>query len=180
MGNTYANVTVVGASADAVVAALGSSEAYVADAGDDCVVVFAAADELDGFTAGATATLLSSTLGAPALEVAVFDDDLLRYQLVVDGAAVDAGAVPVEVAEAMGFGGEIPVPNPRRLVAALGRGDPDAVAIALARDAIYVSDVHVDLARALHLPTWVAGVGYGHLREVAPDLPVTLRRTPSP
>ena len=49
----------------------------MADAGDGCVVVFAAADELDGFSAGITAGQLSTALGVPALEVAVFDDDLL-------------------------------------------------------------------------------------------------------
>ncbi|HYF46104.1 MAG TPA: hypothetical protein VD926_07830 [Acidimicrobiales bacterium] len=178
MGKTYANVTVVGTTAAAVIGALGTAEAYVADAGDHCVVVFAAADELDGFAAGITATLLSRALAVPALEVAVFDDDLLQYQLVLDGAVVDAGAVPVEVAEELAVGEPIPVPDPARLVAALGRGDVDRVAVALARDAIYVSDLHVDLARALALPTWVAGLGFGHLQHGADDrVPVELIRS---
>jgi hypothetical protein len=44
MGNTYANVTVVGTTGPAVVEALAGTDAFVADAGDGCVVVFAAAD----------------------------------------------------------------------------------------------------------------------------------------
>ena len=93
MGSTYANVTVVDTTVDEVVATLGPTVALVAGAADGTVVVFAEQDEFDGFSAGLTARLLSTALGRPALEVAVFDDDLLQYQLFVDGEVVDEAAV---------------------------------------------------------------------------------------
>ena len=179
MGNTYANVTVVGTDAAAVVGALGDANALVADAGDGCVVVFAAADEFDGFSAGITAGLLSTALGAPALEVAVFDDDLLQYQLFVDGEVVDAGALPDAVADVMAMGEEIPVPDPARLVAALGRGDAaDAAAVMATDDLVFVSDLHSRLAEALALPSWAAGWGWEYLQDDPDELPVEVIRTP--
>ena len=155
MGNTYANVTVVDTTVDDVVRALGAAEALVAG-GDGAVVVFAAADEHDGFSAGITARMLSTALERPALEVAVFDDDLLQYQLFVDGELVDEAAVPEDVAAEMvdeSAGEVIPVSSPDRLVAALGRGSLVAMAEVLAtEDLVFVSELHQRLAAALDCP----------------------------
>jgi hypothetical protein len=149
----------------------------VADAGDGCVVVFAEVDELDGFSAGITATGLSTSLGVPAFEVAVFDDDLLCYQLLVDGEVVDAAAVPEEIAEAMEMGDELYAPDPQRLVAALGRGDAEAAASVLAGHPVFVSDLHAQLADALGLPTWAACHGWAYLEDGESEIPVDLIRT---
>lgn len=178
MGNTYANVTVVGTTGAAVIDALGEAAAFVADAGDGCVVVFAEADELDGFSEGITARRLSVALGVPAFEVAVFDDDLLQHQLFVDGEVVDAGAFPADIAEEMAMGEEIPQSDPTRLVEALGRGDAEAAAAVMAADAVFVSDLHAQLAEALGLPPWAAAHGWGYLEAGEADLPVELIRTP--
>jgi hypothetical protein len=177
MGNTYANVTLVGTTGPEVVAALAGSPAFVADAGDGCVVVFAEADELDGFSEGITASRLSTALGVPAFEVAVYDDDLLLYQLLAGGEVVDAAAVPDEIAEAMEMGGELPGPAPERLVAALGRGDADAAAAVLAGHPVFVSDLHAKLAAALGLPPWAAAHGWGYLDAGESEIPVDLVRT---
>ena len=183
MGNTYANVTVVDTTVDDVVHALGPSEALVAGGDGGTVVVFAAADEHDGFSAGITARLLSTALGRPALEVAVFDDDLLQYQLFVDGEVVDEAAVPADVAAEMvnDSGGEVvPVGSPDRLVAAVGRGSVVAVADVLATsDLVFVSELHERLAAALDLPTWAAGWGFHYLDEDPDELPVPVTRTPA-
>ena len=177
MGNTYANVTVVGTTGPAVVEALAGADAFVADAGDGCVVVFAAADELDGFSAGITAGRLSTELGVPALEVAVFDDDLLVYQAFVDGEAVAAAAVPDEIAEAMGMDDDFPAADPQRLVEVLGRGDPAAVGDVLGSSPVFVSDLHTQLADALGLPSWASAHGWGYVEAGEAEIPVELVRT---
>jgi hypothetical protein len=178
MGNTYANVTVVGTTGPAVVEALAGTDAFVADAGDGCVVVFAAADELDGFSAGITAGLLSSELGVPALEMAVFDDDLLVYQVLVDGEVVVSAAVPEAIAEVMGTDDDVPSADAHQLVAALGRGDVAAAEAVLASNPVFVSDLHAQLAKALDLPPWAAAHGWGHLDDGDSEIPVELVRTP--
>jgi hypothetical protein len=184
MGSTYANVTVVDTTVADVVHALGPAEALVAGGDDGTVVVFAAADEHDGFSAGITARLLSTALGRPALEVAVFDDDLLQYQLFVDGEVVDEAAVPEEVAAEMvddGGGEVVPVGSPDRLVAAVGRGSVVGVADVLATsDLVFVSELHERLAAALGLPTWAAGWGFHYLDQDPDELPVPVTRTPPP
>jgi hypothetical protein len=177
MGNTSANVTVVGTDGPAVVEALAGAPAHVADAGDGCVVVFAEADELDGFSAGTTARMLSAALHVPALEVAVFDDDLLQYQLLVDGEVVDAAAIPDGIAEAMADGDDIPVGDPQRLVAALGRGNAADVARVLADEPVFVSHLHADLATALGLPPWAAAHGWAYLEAGESEIPVEVVRT---
>jgi hypothetical protein len=176
MGSTYANVTVVGTTGGDVVAALGEDPAFVADAGDGNVVVFAAADEMDGFSAGITARRLSTALGRPALEVAVFDEDLLTYQVCVDGESVAEGVSPPEIAEAMG---EVDVPRPdaAALVAALGRGAVDEARAVLGGSYVFATDRHTRLAEALGLPSWASSHGFEYLDFGDADLPVEAVRT---
>ena len=175
-------MTVVDTTVDEVVSALGPAVALVAGTAD-AVVVFAEQDEFDGFSAGLTARLLSTALGRPALEVAVFDDDLLQYQLFVDGEVVDEAALPAAVADVMvdEAGGEVvPVGSPDRLVAELGRGDVQAVAEVMAtEDLVFVSDLHARLAEALSLPIWAAAWGFHYLDTDPDELPVPVVRTPS-
>ncbi len=176
MGATYANVTVLGTSGPDVIAALGGAPAFVADAGDGNVVVFAEADEMDGFGEGITARHLSTALGRPALEVAVYDEDLLDYQVCVGGESVTRGLCPPEVAEAMGEV-DVPVPDPAALVAALGQGDADRVRQVLEADMVFCTDRHAQFAEALGLPSWAAAQGFGYLDDGDGDVPVPLVRT---
>ncbi|MDQ1514536.1 MAG: hypothetical protein QOE80_366 [Actinomycetota bacterium] len=168
MGTTYANVTVVGADHDAVVAALGPGPALVTDTVDGLTVVFAATDEEAArFGEGLTAAALSATCGGLALEVSVFDDDILQYRLYRDGAEIDVGVVatPVAVELAELAGGALPVPDAARLVERLGRGDAALAGRALSSDEPIgsASDRHAWLAEALDLPRCAPGWGYRYL-----------------
>jgi hypothetical protein len=168
MGTTYANVTVVGADHDAVVAALGPGPALVTDTVDGLTVVFAATDEEAArFGEGLTAAALSATCGGLALEVSVFDDDILQYRLYRDGAQIDVGVVatPVAVELAELAGGALPVPDAARLVERLGRGDAALAGRALSSDEPIgsASDRHAWLAEALDLPRCAPGWGYRYL-----------------
>ncbi len=176
MGATYANVTVVGTTGPAVVEALGDAAAYVADAGDGTVVVFAEADEDGGFGAGITARRLSAAIDAPALEVAVFDEDLLLYQVCMGGEPVTNGISPLDIAEAMDMA-EGQVTDPERLVAVLGRGDAAEVREVLDADMVFATDRHSQFAAALGLPDWASALGFRYLDQGEADLPVPVVRT---
>ncbi|MCA1847261.1 MAG: hypothetical protein LC792_29550, partial [Actinobacteria bacterium] len=111
MGATYANVTVVGADDDAVVAALAGGPAFVTATVDGSTVVFAAADEEAArFGEGLTAAALSRACRCAALEVSVYDDEILQYRLYRDGLEVDLGVVatPVALELAERAGGTLP------------------------------------------------------------------------
>jgi hypothetical protein len=168
MGTTYANVTVVGADHDAVVAALGPGPALVTDTVDGLTVVFAAADEEAArFGEGLTAAALSDTCGGLALEVSVFDDDILQYRLYRDGAEIDVGVVATTVAVELAelAGGALPVPDAARLVERLGRGDAALTGRALSSDEPIgsASDRHAWLVEALDLPRCAPGWGFRYL-----------------
>jgi hypothetical protein len=172
MATTYANVTVLGADHDAVVAALGPAladgAALVTDTVDGMTVVFAAVDEEAArFGEGLTAAAVSDACGCAALEVSVFDDDILQYRLYRRGAELDVGVVatPVAVELAELAGGSLPPADAARLVDRLGRGNA-----ALARRALsseepigLASDRHAWLVEALDLPRCAAGWGYRYL-----------------
>jgi hypothetical protein len=168
MGTTYANVTVVGADHDAVVAALGPGPALVTETVDGLTVVFAATDEEAArFGDGLTAAMLSGTCGGLALEVSVFDDEILQYRLYRDGTEIDVGVVatPVAVELAELAGGALPVPDAARLVERLGRGDAALAGRALSSDEPIgsASDRHAWLVEALDLPRCAPGWGYRYL-----------------
>lgn len=168
MTTTYANVTVVGAEQAAVVAALGSGAALVTETVAGMTVVFAAADEeAFRFGEGVTAAAVSAACGCAALEVSVFDDQILQYRLYRGGVETDVGVVATSVAVELAgrAGGSLPEADAGRLVQRLGRGDE-----ALTRRALSVtepleraSDRHAWLAEALDLPRCAAGWGYRYL-----------------
>jgi hypothetical protein len=168
MGTTYANVTVLGADHDAVVAALGGGPALVTATDDDMTVVFAAADEEAArFGEGLTAGALSASCHCLALEVSVFDDEILQYRLYRDGSELDVGVVAtpraLELAELAG--GALPEADANRLIVGLGRGDAALARRALSSDEPIgsASDRHVWLAEALDLPRYAPGWGYRYL-----------------
>jgi hypothetical protein len=166
--STYANVTVLGAGQPAVVAALGSGPALVTAGEGSMTVVFASADEeASRFGEGLTAAALSAACDCDALEVAVFDDQILQYRLYRRGEQVDLGVVatPVALELAEAAGGTLPAADADRLVERLGRGDP-----ALARRALSPAEAlggaaerHAWLVEALDLPRCAAGWGYRYL-----------------
>jgi hypothetical protein len=171
MGTTYANVTVVGAGHDAVVAAATTrvaGPALISATADGMTVVFAAADEEAArFGEGLTAAPLSEACRCAALEVSVYDDALLQYRLYRDGAEVDVGVVatPAAVELAELAGGTLPVADAARLVGRLGRGDEALARRALSSDEAIglASERHAWLVEALDLPRCAAGWGYRYL-----------------
>jgi hypothetical protein len=172
MATTYANVTVIGADHDAVVAglgaALGDGPALVTETADGITVVFAAADEEAArFGEGLTAAALSEICHCAALEVSVFDDEILQYRLYRQGAELDVGVVatPVAVELAELAGGALPVADAARLVERLGRGDEALAGRALSSDEPIgtASDRHAWLVEALDLPRCAPGWGYRYL-----------------
>lgn len=168
MSATYANVTVVGADHDDVVAALGGTPAFVSETVDGVTVVFSAADEeAFNFGEGVTAAALSSACHCRALEVSVFEEQVFQYRLFADGDQLEVGIVPTPLARQMAemAGGELPDADGTRLVAGLGRGDETAARAALSADEDYpfASARHAALAAALSLPTMAAGAGFTSL-----------------
>ena len=168
MAASYANVTVLGADPAVLVAALGPGPALLTEPEGGLTVVFAAADEETArFGEGLTAAALSAAAGCDALEVAVFEDEILQYRLYRRGAEIDLGVVatPMALELAEAAGGTLPAADADRLVERLGRGDA-----ALARRALSpaealggASERHAWLVEALDLPRCAAGWGYGYL-----------------
>lgn len=158
VGSFYANLTVLDTDLDAV-AAVAPRPAFLARVGPD-VVVFAAVDE-PIVTSG---EVLSAVLDRVTVAVSVFDDDLLVLSVHDEGSAACSGSIP-DPAEV--FGEPDPSMPPAlspsdalALVDAVGRGDPDALAVALTGDDLFASDTHAKLVAALGLPA--VAVGFGH------------------
>jgi hypothetical protein len=168
MGTTYANVTVLGANHHDVVAALGAGPALVTDTEAGMAVVFAAADEEAArFGEGLTAATLSATCGCAALEVSVFDDQILQYRLFDRGTEADLGVVATPRASELAelAGGTLPVADAGRLVERLGRGNAALArrALSTAEPLERASDRHAWLVEALDLPRCAPGWGYRYL-----------------
>ena len=169
MASTYANVTVLGAGHDGIVTALGGAAAFLSETSPEGVtVVFAAADEeAHLFGEGATARHLAAALDCRALEVSVYDDDILQYRLFTGDDETAVGVVATEVALEMAeaAGGSLPEPDATALVGGLGHGDAEAVSHLLraGTEFLFESERHAALAEALGLPMFAAGWGYNTL-----------------
>lgn len=195
MGSSYANLTVVGATTDAVVGALSGQEALVTQPRGGAVGVFPA-DEENGWPL--LGQHLSAALGTTVVGALVFDDDILNVLTWVDGELVDDLCVPdpadyfgpeaaasasaAELAEfgdlaelgidagAMGLGPSAsPGHDAQRLVELLGRGDAAEVRRIVESDYVFATERHADLAAALGLPTELAGWGHHYLTRHGDD-----------
>lgn len=172
MGSTYGNFVVVGASQDAVIAALGAEQAFVAAGSAGAVAVFPVAEE------PSSGRRLSAELGAPIVGAMVFDDDMLSLATFVQGELVDEVTVPdpasyfgMEVQDLVDAGmdpaelglGDSPGHDPERVVGAVGRGDAGQLRAALRDDFVFASERHSAVLEALGLPVDSAGWGYHYL-----------------
>lgn len=159
MGSFYVNVTLLDVSVDSVQAAWPGPAFACADGSD--VLLFAEADDQQEVL---SAGPLSGQLGCVAVAFGVHDDDLCFFEVHRDGGQLVAGAVP-DPAEVF----DLPEPSPpsdaAALVAAVGRGDVDALASALDREPLFASDSHESIARALGLPTSGVDFGFRYLAE---------------
>lgn len=193
MGSSYANLTVVGATADAVIGALSGQEALITQPRDGAVGVFPA-DEENGWPL--LGQHLSAALRTAVIGALVFDDDILNVLTWIDGELVDDLCVPdpadyfgpeaaasaAEMAEfgdlaemgidagAMGLGPSTsPGHDARRLVDLLGRGDAAEVRRSVEGEYTFATDRHAELAGALGLPTEFAGWGHHDLTNHGDD-----------
>lgn len=90
MGNFYTNYTLRGPSQQSVAQALAGRAAIVTPVQDNCVVVFdEESDEQNGEIIAELASRLSAQLHCPLLAVLNHDDDILWYQLYLNGELVD-------------------------------------------------------------------------------------------
>ncbi len=183
MGRFYCNVTLLGTDLEAV-RAVAPRPAFLAAEGD-AVVVFA---EQDDEGAPVSGEQLSTALGCLALSVAIHDDDIFMFEVHDRGRSLVGGAMP-DPAEYFGVdpdmlddldpsmledlgpppSGSAGAPDPTALVAALQRGDVDAVREAFAEDFVFATDRHEAIAKALGVPLAAVGWGYQYLSQDADD-----------
>lgn len=178
MGHSYANYTLRCARREDVVTALAGRRAFVSPVHDECIVVWEETSDLqDPARMSELAAHLSRTL--PCIVLALFDhdDDILWYQLHVDGQLVDEydsapGHFDADAEPTGPAGGEA-----ERLCDAFGVGDPKVLEQILRESSydetdgyIFAWQRHLALVRALRLPEWAVGTSYeGIAAGVLPD-----------
>lgn len=196
MGATYASITLRGASRERITAALKvrGAEAFVGPTRRGCTVVFEERSDRDPARARALAAELSGELGCAALAAHVQDDAALLLFLCRGGQVLDEydsnPGLERGRAEPPAGGGTT------LLCEVIGAADADLLAVRRAlrvpaREEPYFfeSARHADLAEALGLPGYAAGLGYeyfwedrtDHLKaEVTPVGPATSAWEPPP
>jgi hypothetical protein len=176
MGSFYTNITLKGPNQAEVVAHLNAAgrNAYVSPTEGGYTVVY---DEIgDTQDTGALATLsseLSGEFGCPVLVILNHDDDILWYELYIDGECKDTynscpgyfdSCAPQEP-----VGGDA-----RLLCETFGKGDPARVEAILRADEEYVFalDRHEELVAQLGWPDATIGAGFAYISqgEVPPGL----------
>jgi len=161
MGNFYVNFTVHGSSGQRVVQALGERAAIVTPSRSGCVVAFdQEADSQDLSVLAAVGRGLSAQTSGPVLALLNHDDDVLFYELSVDGTLLDQYESALEGTRAP-TGGDAAL-----LCDVFGAGDVQAVAQVLGAPRLgpggylFAVQRHDALVRALHLSTYAVGFGY--------------------
>lgn len=172
MGNFYTNYTLRGPSPQAVVAALAGRSAIVTPAQDGCVVVFdEESDEQNTEVITQLASQLSRELRCPLLAVLNHDDDIFWYQLYLSGELADEydsspGYFDPAAEPSAPAGGDA-----QKLCSTFGASAVAEVESVLRKSSFdadgYASAVerHEDLARALGIPSFGVGSGFGYVSE---------------
>src|ERR1700722_105533 len=168
MGSFYTNYTLRGLSQQAVAAALAGRSAIVTPEQDGCVVVFdEESDQQNSEIIAELAARLSTGFGCPLLAVLNHDDDILWYQLYVNGELMDEyNSAPdyfdaLEEAESAPSGGDA-----AQLCSAFGVNNVREVKRILTKPSldddgyVFALDRHSDLASALGIPSFSVGAGY--------------------
>lgn len=176
MGNFYTNYTLRGPSREDVVNALRGRNAIVTVSRNGCVVAFDEVSEQDQEITAALGEQLSRDLSCPVLAILNHDDDILWYQLYVNGDLRDQydsapGYFDADAEPAAPTGGDA-----QKLCAAFGANDVATVESVLRRSSYddegytFECDRHADLVRALDLSEFAVGVAYASLeREEYPQ-----------
>ena len=167
MGNFYTNYTLRGPTQQAVATALAARSAVVTPAQNGCVVAFdEISDNQDQAVSGELASRLSRELNCPVLAVLNHDDDILWYQLHVDGNLLDEydsspGYFDPSAEPSAPVGGDA-----QQLCAAFGGSDVAGVQRVLSKSSIdddgyvFAFERHADLVRTLGLPQFAVGTAY--------------------
>lgn len=166
MGNFYTNYTLRGPSQQDVVAAMAGRSAIVTPEQDGCLVVFdEQSDDQDSAIITELASRSSRELHCPVLAVLNHDDDILWYQLYLSGELTDEydsspGYFDAS-AEASGPAGG----DAQKLCTAFGSSAVAEVERILRDEGGYTFAVerHTDLARALGIPSFGVGAGFGYV-----------------
>lgn len=169
MGNFYTNYTLRGPSLESVADALRGRNAIVSRSKNTCVVVFDEASEQDQEVIGKLGAQLSSTWSCPVLAVLNHDDDILWYDLYVNGSLSDRydsspGYFDADAEPAPPIGGDA-----QKLCTAFGATDVETIESVLRRSSYdddgyaFASERHADLVRALGLPQFAVGTAYSSL-----------------
>jgi len=177
MGNFYVNYTLRGPSPEAVARALAGRSAIVTPVNEDCVVAFdEESDTQDQQVMIEVATLLSRELHCPVLAVGNHDDDILWYQLYVNGELDDEyNSSPEYFGDAEDEASGPTGGDAGKLCAAFDSGDAAEVERILRKpgdEEGYVFEVmrHADLAEALGISAFGVGASFGYITD-AGELP---------
>jgi hypothetical protein len=168
MGSFYVNYTIKGDDPASIARALSGRKAFVSPAQKGYVVVFdEESDNQDQEQIAKLAGQLSMAVRSMVLAVLNHDSDILWYQLYEDGTLSDEydstpgyWSSPVLLPPAGG--------NPEKLCSAFSCNDVAQVGKILRAsgdDYREAMDRHADLARALKLPGWALGFGYGAIAQ---------------
>ena len=172
MGNFYTNYTLRGPSQHAVAKALTGRSAIVTPQQDGCVVVFdEQSDDQNSELISDLARDLSGGLRCPVLAVLNHDDDILWYQLYLNGELVDEyDSSPSYFdpdAEPSGPAGC----DAQKLCAAFGASNVADVERILRKSSFdedgyaFAVERHAELARALGLPSFAVGGGFSYVSD---------------
>ena len=182
MGNFYVNYTLRGPSQMAVAEALSGHSAIVTPSHLGCVVAFDETSEMqDERTIMRLALQLSLELHCPVLAVLNHDDDILCYWLYINGRLIDQyNSAPDYFDESADdsnpVGGDA-----EKLCRAFSAGDAAVIEAILRKPSgdkdgyLFAIDRHVDLAKALDIPTY--GVGFGYTYVERGELPENLQES---
>jgi hypothetical protein len=172
MGNFYTNYTLRGPSQQAVAKALAGRSAIVTSERDGCVVVFdEQSDDQNSEIISDLAHDLSSELRCPVLAVMNHDDDILWYQLYLNGELADEyDSCPSYFdpeAEPSGPAGG----DAQKLCAAFDSSNVTEVERILRKSSfdqdgyVFAIERHTELARALGLPPFAVGGGFSYVSD---------------
>ena len=168
MGSFYTNYTLKGPSQKAVAEALAGRNSIVAPSLDGCVVVFdEESDDQDREVCSRLASWLSEELRCPLIVVSNHDDDILWFQVYIDGGLVDEYDSTPDYFES---GLEEPPPpaggNSHAIASAFGAKSASKIESILRKPFgqsdgnVFAIERHGDLVNTAGLPSY--GVGYGY------------------
>ena len=174
MGSFYVNHIVKSESGAGVLKALAGRSAFIAKAGDGCVMVFD--EESDSQNAEVMFNLgaeLSGQLECPVLAVLNHDDDILAYGLFENGELTDQYNSAPDYFDPDGELADPQGGDAKRLAKAFGSQNADRVGEILRKSSYgedgytFATDRHADLARALGLPEVWINLGFNYLAQGA-------------